>query len=224
MTKIFIKIMKKQLFPAVMGDVLDKIGYLHQFLPADISPLSDSIVLAGRAMSVLEADIYDTVGGTGTPLSGKLFGLMFEALDSLKRGDIYVAAGGSLNYAMWSELMSTRVRHLGANRAVLNGYIRDTKGIIEMDFPTFGRGKYLQDQGPRGQVIDYNVAVEISSIRIEPGTLLFGDCEGVLVIPQEVEKEVISGALEKAAIENKVAMADQNGMSNVEALKAYGVM
>tara|TARA_B100002051_G_C16716053_1_gene629503 strand:- start:100 stop:786 length:687 start_codon:yes stop_codon:yes gene_type:complete len=216
-------LLKTKLFPAVVGDVLDKMGYLHQFLPADIEPLDDDMVLAGRAMPVLEADIYDAEG-SNNPLAGKPFGLMLEALDSLKPGDIYIAAGGSLKYAMFGELMSTRAKILGANGALVNGYIRDTKGIKALGFPTFGRGKYAQDQGPRGQVIDYNVTVEIAGIRIEPGALLFGDCEGVLVIPKAVEEEAIANSLEKAAMENTVEDAIKRGMSTVEAFKTYGVM
>jgi len=216
-------LLKTKLFPAVVGDVLDKMGYLHQFLPADIEPLDDDMVLAGRAMPVLEADIYDPEGNNN-PLAGKPFGLMLEALDSLKPGDIYIAAGGSLKYAMFGELMSTRAKILGANGALVNGYIRDTKGIKALGFPAFGRGKYAQDQGPRGQVIDYNVTVEIAGIRIEPGALLFGDCEGVLVIPKAVEEEAIAKSLEKAAMENTVEDAIKGGMSTVEAFKTYGVM
>ena len=216
-------LLKTKLFPAVVGDILDKMGYLHQFLPADIEPLDDEMVLAGRAMPVLEADIYDAKG-SNNPLAGKPFGLMLEALDSLKPGDIYVAAGGSLKYAMFGELMSTRAKILGANGAIVNGYIRDTKGIKALGFPTFGRGKYAQDQGPRGQVIDYNVTVKIAGIRIEPGALLFGDCEGVLVIPKAVEEEAIAKSLEKAAMENTVEDAIKGGMSTVEAFKTYGVM
>ena len=216
-------LLKTKLFPAVVGDVLDKMGYLHQFLPADIEPLDDDMVLAGRAMPVLEADIYDAEG-SNNHLAGKPFGLMLEALDSLKPGDIYIAAGGSLKYAMFGELMSTRAKILGANGALVNGYIRDTKGIKALGFPIFGRGKYAQDQGPRGQVIDYNVTVEIAGIRIEPGALLFGDCEGVLVIPKAVEEEAIANSLEKAAMENTVEDAIKRGMSTVEAFKTYGVM
>ena len=217
------KLLKTKLFPAVVGDVLDKMGYLHQFLPADIEPLDDDMVLAGRAMPVLEADIYDA-DGNNNPLASKPFGLMLEALDSLKPGDIYIAAGGSLKYAMFGELMSTRAKILGANGALVNGYIRDTKGIKALGFPAFGRGKYAQDQGPRGQVIDYNVTVEIAGIRIEPGALLFGDCEDVLVIPKAVEEEAIAKSLEKAAMENTVEDAIKGGMSAVEAFNTYGVM
>ena len=216
-------LLKTKLFPAVVGDVLDKMGYLHQFLPANIQPLDEDMVLAGRAMPVLEADIYDAKGNNSS-LAGEPFGVMLEALDSLKPGDIYVAAGGSLNYAMFGELMSTRAKILGANGALVNGYIRDTKGIKTLGFPVFGRGKYAQDQGPRGQVIEYNITVEIAGIRIEPGALLFGDCEGVLVIPKTVEEEVIVKSLEKAATENTVEDAIKGGMSTVEAFETYGVM
>jgi len=218
------RLLETKLFPAVVGDVLDKMGYLHQFLPAEIQPLDENMVLAGRAMPVLEADIYDLDKKANNPLAGKPFGLMLEALDSLKGGDIYVAAGGSLNYAMWGALMSTRAKTLGAKGALVNGYIRDSKDIKSLDFPVFGRGKYAQDQGPRGQVIDYNVTVEIAGIRIEPGALLFGDCEGVLVIPVEAEKEIIAKSLEKATMENTVEAAIKNGMSAVDAFKTYGVM
>ena len=218
------RLLETKLFPAVVGDVLDRMGYLHQFLPAEIQPLDENMVLAGRAMPVLEADIYDLDKKANNPLAGKPFGLMLEALDSLKDGDIYVAAGGSLNYAMWGALMSTRAKTLGAKGALVNGYIRDSKDIKSLDFPVFGRGKYAQDQGPRGQVIDYNVTVKIAGIRIEPGALLFGDCEGVLVIPIEAEKEIIAKSLEKATMENTVEAAIKNGMSAVDAFKTYGVM
>ena len=103
------------------------------------------MVLAGRAMPVLEADIYDLDKKANNPLTGKPFALMLEALDSLKAGDIYVAAGGSLNSAMWGALLSTRAKTLGAEGALVNGYIRDSKDIKSLKFPVFRRGKYAQD-------------------------------------------------------------------------------
>lgn len=218
------KILKDELFTAVVGDVLDKQGYIHQFLPAEIMPIREDMVLAGRAMPVLEADIFEDSKDAPSPLSGKPFGLMLEALDSLKPGDIYVATGASMRYALFGELMSTRAQILKANGALLDGYIRDTRGIMELNFPTFGRGRYAQDQGPRGKVIDYNVAVEIAGIRIEPGCLLFGDYEGVIVIPKEVEEKTIHLSLEKVRMESKVADAIKSGMSACKSYETYGVM
>ena len=218
-------LMRQELFTAVVGDVMDKMGLLHQFLPPEIQPLRDDMMLVGRAMTVLEAD-YLSEGGASSPgpLSNKPFGLMLEALDDLKPGEIYVATGASPLYALWGELMSIRARHLGSNGALVNGFARDIPGILELDFPTFATGRYAQDQGPRGKVIDYRVPVEIAGIRIEPGTLLFGDLEGVLVIPKEAEEEVIALALEKASGEKLVAKAIRDGMSAVKAFEKFGIL
>ena len=108
--------------------------------------------------------------------------------------------------------------------AILDGYVRDTGGILALDFPTFGHGSYAQDQGPRGKVVDYGVAVEIGGIRIRPGDILFGDRDGVLVIPREAEEQAIRLAFEKAATESKVRLAIEAGMSTVEAFERFGVM
>ena len=154
----------------------------------------------------------------------KPFGLMFEALDSLRPGEIYVASGASPRYALWGELMSTRARLLGARGALVDGFARDIDGIRALGFPCFSTGFYAQDQGPRGKVIDYRCALEIGGVRIEPGTLLFGDKEGVLVIPRAAEAEVVRLALEKARGEKRVAKAIREGMSAVDAFATFGIM
>jgi regulator of RNase E activity RraA len=211
------------LFTAVVGDILDQMGYRHQFLPPSIVPLRPSTVLAGRAMPALEMD----VDGSDERLSGlgdKRFGLMLEALDDLRPGEIYVATGGSLSYALWGGLMSTRALHLGAAGAILDGYIRDAREIEALGFPVFSRGLYAQDQAPRGKVVEFRVPVTIGGVRIAPGDLVFGDREGVLVIPREAEGEAVRRALNKATAENQVAAAIRAGMSAVEAFATYGVM
>ncbi len=211
--------MKDQLFSAVLGDILDQMGLVHQFLPAEIMPLETSMLVAGRAMPVLLQDIGGESGTTGKP-----FGLMLEALDDLKPYEVYLASGGSPNYALWGELMSTRAIKLEAAGAVLNGYSRDTDGILELGFPTFSYGCYAQDQAPRGEVIDFRVNIKVGSVSIQPGDIIFGDRDGVLVIPNSVEQEVIEGAIEKVQGENLVRKAIQNGMSACEAFEKYGIM
>ncbi|GGA59433.1 RraA family protein [Pelagibacterium lentulum] len=220
-----IRVLKQELFTAVVGDVLDVMGLRKQFLPAQISPLQPHMKIAGRAMPVLQADIFDDAAEAACgPLARKPFGLMLEALDSLKPGEIYVASGASFNYALWGGLMSTRATQLRAGGAVVNGYVRDSWDVERLDYPTFCRGLYAQDQGPRGKVIDFNTTVEIGAARIRPGDFIFGDREGVLVIPREAEQEAIARALEKAATENEVAIAIRNGMGAAEAFEKYGVM
>lgn len=215
--------LRDKLYTAVVGDVLDKIGWRRQFLPQAIGPLRPDMKLIGRAMPVLEADVFDDDEASG-PFAGKPFGLMLEALDDLRPNEVYVATGGSFRYAMWGELMSTRARYLRAAGAVLNGFVRDAAGIEALDFPTFCRGLYAQDQAPRGKVIAFRTPVEMEGIRIAPGDLIFGDREGVLVIPSEIEDEAVAAALAKASEESKVAIAIRTGMSACDAFKTFGVL
>ena len=149
--------LRDRLFTAVVGDVLDKMGWRRQFLPQAIGPLSSDMKLIGRAMPVLEADVFDESSRPRGAAVAKPFGLMFEALDDLRPGEVYVATGGSFRYALWGELMSTRARYLNAAGALFNGFVRDAAGIEALGFPTFCRGLYAQDQGPRGKVIDFRV-------------------------------------------------------------------
>ncbi|SDA74119.1 RraA family protein [Sinorhizobium sp. NFACC03] len=217
--------MRSRLFTAVVGDILDTMGLQHQFLPPQIRALRDDMVAVGRAMPVLEADFFATAEASGhSEFSSKPFGLMFHALDSLKPNEIYVCSGSSPRYAVWGELMSTRAMKLKAAGAICDGYCRDSAGILALDFPTFCYGSYAQDQGPRGKVVDYGIPIEIGGIRIRPGDILFGDRDGVLVIPREAEREAIALALEKAETESKVRLAIEAGMSTVEAFERFGVM
>ena len=154
----------------------------------------------------------------------KPFGLMLEALDDLKTNEIYVCTGGSPRYALWGELMSTRAMKLGAAGAVVDGYSRDTFGILQLGFPVFSSGRYAQDQGPRGKVLDFRVPLEIEGVRINPGDIIFGDIDGVIVIPQEAEEEAFTKAVEKARGEKLVQKAIQDGMSTCEAFATFGIM
>jgi len=215
---------RKELFTAVVGDVMDKLGLVHQFLPPRIRPLRDDMVVIGRAMPVLEADVFEETSlGCGEAMA-KPFGLMLEALDDLKRDEVYVCTGGTPSYALWGELMSTRAMHLGAAGAVMNGYFRDTAGIAALNFPTFGYGPYAQDQGPRGKVIDFRSPIELEGVRVHPGDIIFGDVDGVCVIPKEAEEDAFVNAVEKARGEKTVRKAIEDGMPAAEAFAKYGIM
>ena len=207
---------RKQLFSAVIGDILDTMGFRQQFLPKEIRPLRDDMVVVGRAMPVLHADVERE--------GDEPFGKMLVALDDLKPGEVYLAAGQSQEYALWGELMSTRAMHCGAVGAVLNGMSRDTPGILELNFPTFSTGRYAQDQRGRGTVVDFRLPVTIGQVRVTPGDVVFGDLDGVIVIPQKVEEEVIRKAMEKASTESRVRIAIAGGMSAVDAFARFGVL
>ena len=216
---------RRELFTCVVGDVMDKIGLQHQFLPPQIRPLRPDLVVIGRAMPVLAVDVFEEkVAGAKNKLMEKPFGLMLEALDDLKTDEVYVNTGSSPRNALWGELMSVRARKLGAAGAVLNGYLRDTKAVLKLDFPAFCFGSYAQDSAPRYKVVDFRINIEIGAVRIRPGDFVFGDIDGVCVVPAEAAIEVFTNAVEKARSEQLVRKALEEGSSAVAAFEKRGIM
>lgn len=222
--KEFLNQIKGNLNTSVVGDIMDQLGFQNQFLTPKIKPLRDDMIVIGRAMPVLETDTLDNTSTSSNAMLKKPFGLMLEALDQLKENEIYLCTGGTPSYALWGELMSTRALQCGASGAVLNGYSRDTLGILKLNFPTFSYGTYAQDQAPRGKVIDFRVPIKIDNVAITPGDVVFGDIDGVCIIPQEIDKKVVELALEKVKGENLVRKSIEAGMSSVEAFNKYGIM
>lgn len=216
---------EKELYTCVIGDVLDKQNLVHQYLPPEIRPLSPQMVMIGRAMPVLAGDTFRVaIEDSANPLSAKPFGLMLEALDDLRPNEIYVSTGSSARNALWGELMSVRALKCGARGAVLNGYVRDTRKILSLGYPTFSFGSYGQDSAPRYKVHDFRIPVEIGGVSVRPGDILFGDIDGVVVIPAEVETETFTLALEKVRGERTVRTALEEGMSAVAAFRKHGIM
>ncbi|MEO0565626.1 MAG: RraA family protein [Chloroflexota bacterium] len=217
------EIARRELFTAVVGDIMDQIGLQNQFVPPQVRPLNAEMVVIGRAMTVLEADVYSGEGYANETLS-KPFGLMLEALDDLKLNEVYVATGASPSYALWGELMSVRARHLGAVGAVMNGYSRDTRAIVSMGFPVFSYGPYAQDQAPRGKVLDFRVPIKMGGVQINPGDIVFGDIDGVCVVPRAAAEDVFTKALVQPRGEKEVRTAIENGMSAADAFRTYGIL
>lgn len=150
---------------------------------------------------------------------------MFEALDSLKPGEIYVCTGSSPTYALWGGLMSTRARTLGASGAVLDGYHRDTREILELGFPVFSAGSYAQDQRVRGRVIDFRCDIQFrNGCRVSSGDLVVGDIDGVVIVPAAREKEVLEAAFAKVRGENSVRDMILEGQSTVDIFAKTGIM
>lgn len=207
---------RAELYTPVVGDILDELGHRRQFLPPEIHGMRDDMKVVGRAMPVLIADV--------TGAQAKPFGRLTEALDQLEPGEVYLAQNATIPCSAWGEILTATARHRGAVGAVVDGYHRDTPRILQQDFPVFSRGRYAQDAGVRSSVIDFRCRVRIGDVEIAPGDLVFGDIDGVLVIPASVEDEVIERALAKARTENVVRGAIEGGMSSTEAFATYGVL
>src|SRR6478672_6889268 len=205
----------RELYTPVVGDILDDLGFTHQFLPQPIQPLREDMKVAGRAMPVLMIDVF---GKQKQP-----FGKLTEALDQLQPGEIYLASGGEMRCAYWGEILTATAKKRGAVGAVINGYHRDTPKVLEQNWPVFSRDRFAQDSAVRTQVIDYRCPIEVGPVRVEPGDLVFGDLDGVVIVPRKVEADVIERALTKARGEKTVRKAIESGMSSTEAFRKYGI-
>ncbi len=235
---ILFRTIHEKLFTAVLGDVMDVAGLTHQFLPPSIRSLQPDGKLVGRAMPVLEADLLeadlleadlreadccgDDVGHSGR---AKPFGLMFQALDDLKPGEVYITTGASPTYALWGGLMSTRAKSLGAAGTVLDGYHRDTREIRALDFPVFSLGAYAQDQKIRGRVVDFRCAIAFSNgVVVRPGDLVVADIDGVVVVPKQQVDDIVAAALTKVAGEEVVRQMILAGQSTQSIFDKTGIM
>lgn len=208
-------LMKEKLYTPVVGDILDVMGYTHQFLPAGIQPLTSDMKLAGKACTVLECNVFEA--------QKKPFGLLTEALDQLKKNEVYIATG-ACNSAMWGELLTATAKMRGAAGAVLDGYTRDTPQVLAQNFPVFATGRWAQDSSIRTNVIDFRCTIEIGGVVIHDGDLVFGDMDGVLIIPREAADQCIEESLKKAAGEKQVRKAIESGMSATEAFRKFGIL
>lgn len=207
---------RTELYTPVVGDILDELGHRRQFLPPGIRGVRDDMKVVGRAMPVLIADV---TGPQRTP-----FGRLTEALDQLEAGEVYLAQNATMPCSAWGEILTATARQRGAAGAVVDGYHRDTPRVLQQEFPVFSRGGYAQDAAVRSSVIDFRCRVRIGDVEVAPGDLVFGDVDGVVIIPAEVEDEVIERAFAKARTENRVRQAIEGGMSSTEALATFGVL
>jgi len=205
-----------ELYTPVVGDILDELGHTHQFLPQPIQPMRETMKVAGRAMPVLMIDVFGR--------QEKPFGRLTEALDQLNPGEVYLASGGEMRCAYWGEILTATAIRRGATGAIVNGFHRDTPRVLEQDWPVFSRGRFAQDSSVRTQVADYRCRIEVGQVTVEPGDLVFGDLDGVVIVPRRVEAEVIERALVKARGERRVRKEIEAGMSSTDAFKKYGIL
>ena len=212
-------LIREHLSTSVLGDVMDKMDLRRQFLPPSIRALSPEMKLVGRAMPVREEDCDESDVGPGD------FGLMFKALDDLKADEVYICAGASPNYALWGELMSTRARALGAAGAVVDGFHRDSRGIVAVGLPVFSAGSYAQDQRGRGRVTAYRCEISFANgAMVRPGDIIVGDGDGVLVIPHAELEEVVRLAAEKFEGEEEVRRQIEKGEGTQAIFDRTGIM
>ena len=215
--EITLPMMREKLYSAVVSDALDGMGYRQQSPAVQLRPCTVDGLLVGRAKTTLweEIDFDDP----------KPYELELRAVDSCQADDVFVAAAqGSTRSGIWGELLSTAARNQGCVGAIVDGAVRDVAKMREMNFPVFARNTCVYDSLHRQRVITIDGPVNIGGVTIRAGDLVFADVDGVVAVPQKVEKEIIAAAWKKVHDENITRDAIREGMQATEAYKKYGVL
>lgn len=215
-----VNLMRESFFSALISDVLDELGYRNQALQSRIRPLDETTKMVGRARTMIYADIYQQPGPDENPHAGEI-----KLIDSLAVDDVVVCAcGTSGRIAPWGGLLSTASKVRGAAGALMDGLVRDIGEIRSLGFPVFHGGIGPLDSKGRARVIDTDVTVHCGGVSIHPGDIVFGDGDGVVVVPRAVEAQVVAAATERLKGENKTKAALLAGRSLAEVYEEFGVL
>ena len=187
---------RRNLYVPAVCDILDSLGRRDQAMHQRLRPLDpDNCTIVGRARTFrwMETDYI---------VQEDPYGLEIEAMDSLKPADVVVHSSDHAGTnAPWGELMSTVALRNGAAGCICDSQIRDCQKIIRLRFPVFYRGIRPLDSMGRARVMAYDVAVKCGEVLVNPGELVFADFDGVVVVPREVEDQVLQLAQEKVGKE-----------------------
>jgi regulator of RNase E activity RraA len=194
--------MERVFYSGALSDILDAMGFRDCAASphALIRPLYPQALCAGRVRTLLNAPRRT---GRKDPYK-KAIALM----DSLRPGDVAIAAVAMpLEAGIMGELSATAMRRRGARGCLVDGYTRDARNIIRMQFPVFARGVSPIDTTDRAAVVDTDCPVVFAGRRVSPGGIVFADLDGIVFIPKEAEKEVIREAARRVRDESKVRRA-----------------
>lgn len=209
----------EKLYTAVICDILDDLGYRNQAMDDVIAPLCDEDKLIGFAKTMLFYDVYEQ--------PEKPYATELAAVDRMIQGDVAVICGnGSKSNGFWGELMATASIVRGVRGVVLDGAVRDIKKLrmLSNEFKIFATGRSPLDSKGRCIVAVSDCHIVCRGVSVNNDDLIFGDIDGVVVVPSAVAEKAINLALIKISEENKVRDALLEGLSLTEAFEKYGVL
>jgi regulator of RNase E activity RraA len=210
---------RRTLFTSLLSDCLDAVGVMDQALPARVRPLDEVSVMVGRARTAAFMEVYHHEAGSNP------YELEIALIDSLQPGEVPVfACSNPARVAPWGELLTTAARVRGAAGALMDGCTRDVKAIRAMGFPVFHGGIAPLDSKGRGRIMALDVPIACAGVKVARGDLVFGDADGVVVIPKRVEAEVLRLAFEKAAGEKSTLRDLQRGDRLADVFARYGIL
>jgi len=203
----------ERLYVPAVADTLDKMGLWNQLLPHEIAPLRLDQKVAGPAYTAKGHATIEVDTGLGS-----------RALHGLTPGCVAVwDTSGDTVVGHWGELMSNSAISRGCRGAVIDGGIRDTGHILETGFPVWSKFRSAADARGRWTITDANVTVIIAGVTIAPGDFIFGDADGVVVVPQELVEEVVTKSEKLVSHEDEIRVAVTNGQPLSELYEKFKI-
>lgn len=212
--------LKGRLYSAVLSDVLDELGHPDQAVKPFVRPLDEASVLCGFARTGLYMKRYHL------PVGHNPYALEMDLIDSLKPGEIPVLAcdGPTDRIAPWGELLTTASKVRGAAGCLTDGLVRDVRRIRELGFPVFHGGIGPLDTKGRAEMMAADEPVELGGARVAPGDFVFGDVDGVVIVPRAIAPEAIRLALAKIEAEDSTRNELLAGESLRSVFERHGVL
>ena len=204
-------------YSAVIMDVMDQMNVRVQCMDPAIRPLVPSMRTWGEAVTIC----FETV----TEVPKRPFQLEMAVLDNIRQGQVIVAHCNTVSLsAVWGGLLSNASVGRKAAGVITDGGARDYREIVDLNFPTFCKGLTPYDSLGRMDGKERDIPVECGGIRVNPGDFVFGDIDGVVVVPKEIFEEVIEKAWEKVQGENSVREELRAGASVVKTFEKHGIL
>lgn len=210
----------RKLYSALIYDVLEiEFGMTGRAFASGIYPLTPDMKAAGPAF---------TVHCISTPSRDEYKHTMRLAmLKSMTPGCIQVRdTQGDVSCGQFGEISATAAKQEGCVGAVIDGSTRDSNFLINMGFPTFCRFRNPGEALGRFMAVDYQIPIYVKGLDgqllIQPGDYIFGDNDGVVVVPRELTVAVLEKAEAMRATENQTRQALLDGMSAIKVVEKYG--
>ena len=193
---------------ATISDALDRLGIAGQCY--GLSPRDPGFRMTGRAYTILYGP------------SGKPSGTVGDYIDDVPAGAVIVLDnGGRDNATVWGDILTEIAQRRGIAGTVIDGVCRDVALCTSIGYPVFSKDHWMRTGKDRVQVEATNVNVNIGDARVQPGDIVRGDADGVIVIPKQHEAQVLDTAETVERAENAIREAVRGGMRLDEARKQH---
>ena len=188
----------KLMAATTISDAMDRLAINGQAL--GIMPLDRNFRVTGRAFTIRTIPTNVRGGSVG------------DYIDDVPVGEVVVLDNaGRLDATVWGDILTIMAHKRGMAGTVIHGVCRDVGRSLQLGYPIFSRGNYMRTGKDRVVAEAYNQPCSLGEVRVEPGDMLVGDADGVVVIPRNREDEILQVAKEIEEAEERIRQEIEKG-------------